>query len=196
MTVTDKLLKRNRAKMTSLESLSEEDYNVHFFENNPKNPLYLALRKGIIGLGMTLIKAEQKRAKELGIDSGLVAEYDIQGFKEEHNAEYYDNLLLERFMFVVVSDKANKQARALGMLIGNSFDGKHAGIMVNWIVVSEKFQGEGYSKVLFESIHHVAKERGYNYLNLGVMANNENAKKAYEREGFKPAYIDMYCDVK
>lgn len=179
----------------SFEALNTDDYNLHLFENNPKNPIYVPLRKSIRALGMTLIKSQAEMAKKLGLSTAAVVDYDIPSFDENHDEEYYDSCLLDGYIFVVITDKANKEARALAMLYARSNEGV-TGLYVSWVVVTEDFQGKGYSKVLFESIESFARDRQYDHLNLNVLANNKNAIKVYEREGFKSVFTEMYKDLK
>lgn len=59
------------------------------------------------------------------------------------------------------------------------------------LAVSEAAQGMGAGQLLMKAAEGWAKEQGYRLLHLEVFANNDNARRFYQKQGFKPETLHM-----
>lgn len=92
-----------------------------------------------------------------------------EDFKDllEHDESVYMVILLDGFII-----------GAAGYTF-NGFEG-----YINNVVIDEDFRGEGYSKVLMESLLNHGREEGINEYTLEVRVSNTPAVKLYESLGF------------
>lgn len=63
------------------------------------------------------------------------------------------------------------------------------------IAVDEKYQGSGVGSALINASKFWTKERGLDYLQLNVLANNTDAIKVYEHLGFSDDTHIMRCKI-
>lgn len=68
-------------------------------------------------------------------------------------------------------------------------------VHVSELVVAEQFFGQGVAQALMAAAKQWAREQNMNQLNLNVYAFNERAIRFYEKEGFYPQKIIMWCDL-
>jgi ribosomal protein S18 acetylase RimI-like enzyme len=60
------------------------------------------------------------------------------------------------------------------------------------IFIEEKYRSMGLGKKLIEKAITKLKELGSDRLSIGVFFDNTNARKLYEKLGFKPRHMRMF----
>lgn len=56
---------------------------------------------------------------------------------------------------------------------------------IGWLIVDAKLQGQGIGSQLFADVRAAMKGQGYDYLSLGVIDKNEEAKTFWTKQGFE-----------
>lgn len=180
--------------MYSFENMNTEDYNIHVFQNNRRNPVYVTLRKQMAKLSVQLIENEAKMAKASGINTPFFSHYDMAEFSKNHDESWFDSSITNGSLFFVISDKTNTKAYAMakGYQINND---DANGLGIGWLVVDEKQRKNGYSQILLDAVTQFGKDHEYSFLCLSVQEGNTPAKAAYNKNGFIAGYVDMYKDL-
>jgi GNAT superfamily N-acetyltransferase len=57
-------------------------------------------------------------------------------------------------------------------------------------------RGGGVGARLMEEVRRIASERGAQTLQVGLAHTNDGARRFYEREGFRPFYLELIAPVK
>jgi ribosomal protein S18 acetylase RimI-like enzyme len=67
-------------------------------------------------------------------------------------------------------------------------------VEIESLAVAEDARGQGIGAELLAAARSVAREVGAARLSLGVMHANERALRFYEREGFRPFYVELLSE--
>lgn len=68
------------------------------------------------------------------------------------------------------------------------FSGEKKGYISD-VVVAKQFEGQGVGRLLLKAAEDWTREKGYRLLTLFVFANNERARRTYEKAGFQPEVV-------
>lgn len=106
------------------------------------------------------------------------------------DVEYLKNYL-EDNLFLVTSDND----KIIGAIYGEKLKGN--GVLLWYIVVDSKNQGEGIGKKLMGTFENLCKDRGFEWINLNSPIENANNIKFYKKCGFnqEKSYIEFYKDI-
>lgn len=63
------------------------------------------------------------------------------------------------------------------------------------ILVHEGFRRQGYGKQMLKKLEEVVREMGGHHIGLSVFGDNPDARKLYEKVGYRPAAISMTKEV-
>lgn len=63
------------------------------------------------------------------------------------------------------------------------------------IVVRQKYRGNGIGRKLIDAAESFARSRKVRWLRVSVLAENETARKLYEKAGFSELYVDLEKDL-
>lgn len=63
------------------------------------------------------------------------------------------------------------------------------------IVVREKHRGNGIGRKLIDAAESFARSQNVRWLRVSVLAENESARKLYEKVGFSELYVDLEKDL-
>ncbi|OOG19212.1 GNAT family N-acetyltransferase [Sphingobacterium sp. CZ-UAM] len=150
------------------------------------------------------LKIRQAQENEINVllefEQGIVtAERPYDETLKEGEIHYYD--LLE----LIQSAEAEVLVAVIGdQLVGSGYakivDAKpyqkyakyvHLGFMY----VKPEYRGQGINKLILEALTNWAKERKITELRLQVYDQNEPAKQAYRKAGFKPNLLEMRIEI-
>ncbi|MDF2515027.1 MAG: family N-acetyltransferase [Sphingobacterium sp.] len=150
------------------------------------------------------LKIRQAQENEINVllefEQGIVAaERPYDDTLKEGEIHYYD--LLE----LIKSAEAEVLVAVIGdQLVGSGYakivDAKpyqkyakyvHLGFMY----VKPEYRGQGINKLILEALTDWAKDRNITELRLQVYDQNESAKKAYCKAGFKPNLLEMRIEI-
>lgn len=150
------------------------------------------------------LKIRQAQENEINVllefEQGIVAaERPYDDTLREGEIHYYD--LLE----LIKSAEAEVLVAVIGdQLVGSGYakivDAKpyqkyakyvHLGFMY----VKPEYRGQGINKLILEALTDWAKDRNITELRLQVYDQNESAKKAYCKAGFKPNLLEMRIEI-
>ena len=113
--------------------------------------------------------------------------------------EYIEELINDKNNNLIILEKENK---VIGFLYAYEeakghlpFHQKRKYIVLDNIVIDEKYRNKGYGKILLDYIIEYAKKEKYNDIILNVYNFNENAIKFYEKNGFKTITQDMILKI-
>jgi ribosomal protein S18 acetylase RimI-like enzyme len=136
----------------------------------------------------------------LEFEKGIVfAERPFDSTLKEGEIHYYD--LLE----LIKSDAAEVVvAVADGVLVGSGYAKIKAGqpyqkhkqfAYLGFMYVKPEFRGQGVNKMVLDTLINWSKSKGISEVRLEVYDENEIAKKAYFKAGFKPNLLEMRMAV-
>lgn len=150
------------------------------------------------------IKIRQAQENEIDVllefEQGIVAaERPYDATLKEGKFHYYD--LLE----LIKSAEAEVLVAAISdQIVGSGYakivDAKpyqkyakyvHLGFMY----VRPEYRGQGINKLILEALTSWAKEQNISEVRLQVYDQNESAKKAYSKAGFKPNLLEMRIEI-
>ncbi|GAA4179023.1 GNAT family N-acetyltransferase [Sphingobacterium ginsenosidimutans] len=150
------------------------------------------------------LKIRQAQENEIDVllefEQGIVAaERPYDETLKEGEFHYYD--LLE----LIKSAEAEVLVAAIGdQIVGSGYakivDAKpyqkyakyvHLGFMY----VRPEYRGQGINKLILEALTSWAKEQKISEVRLQVYDQNESAKKAYSKAGFKPNLLEMRIEI-
>lgn len=150
------------------------------------------------------LKIRQAQENEIDVllefEQGIVAaERPYDETLKEGEFHYYD--LLE----LIKSAEAEVLVAAIGnQIVGSGYakivDAKpyqkyakyvHLGFMY----VRPEYRGQGINKLILEALTNWAKEQKISEVRLQVYDQNESAKKAYSKAGFKPNLLEMRIEI-
>jgi len=150
------------------------------------------------------LKIRQAQEKEIDVllefEQGIVAaERPYDKTLKEGKFHYYD--LLE----FIKSAEAEVLVAAIGdQIVGSGYakivDAKpyqkyakyvHLGFMY----VRPEYRGQGINKLILEALTNWAREQKISEVRLQVYDQNESAKKAYSKAGFKPNLLEMRIEI-
>ncbi|RKE55797.1 GNAT family N-acetyltransferase [Sphingobacterium detergens] len=150
------------------------------------------------------LKIRQAQENEIDVllefEQGIVAaERSYDETLKEGEFHYYD--LLE----LIKSAEAEVLVAAIGnQIVGSGYakivDAKpyqkyakyvHLGFMY----VRPEYRGQGINKLILEALTNWAKEQKISEVRLQVYDQNESAKKAYSKAGFKPNLLEMRIEI-
>lgn len=77
----------------------------------------------------------------------------------------------------------------LSLVFYRSFFHKKGTALVNELVVSQEYRNQKIGKALIEYAMQVARELGFDEIEVGVMKENEGALAFYRRNGFDEEYL-------
>jgi GNAT superfamily N-acetyltransferase len=69
---------------------------------------------------------------------------------------------------------------------------RHSGLYIEAIAVAPDARGKGIGTLLLNTVTEYAREKGYSHLTLEVVNTNPDARRLYEREGFKVVKTSEY----
>jgi GNAT superfamily N-acetyltransferase len=107
--------------------------------------------------------------------------------------EKYAKVLAEDGFAIVARDGARVVGYAL---VAIAREPSHnwaadAGGSVETLSVLPGYRGAGLGSRLMDRVREEVRTRGIGLLLLGVVAGNDGAERFYERQGFRPAFIEM-----
>lgn len=117
--------------------------------------------------------------------------------REEFFEEKISEILSDGSSVILINDDKAVNAYALFRIIETSGEEKVSRrvCFIDCFGVDEKERHKGIGKKLFEGVKGYAKEMGCNAVQLGVDAENENARGFYERIGLLPRSIIMAQNI-
>lgn len=68
-------------------------------------------------------------------------------------------------------------------------------VHLGFMYVRPEYRGQGINKLILEALTSWAKERNISEVRLQVYDQNESAKKAYSKAGFKPNLLEMRIEI-
>ena len=71
------------------------------------------------------------------------------------------------------------------------FSGEKKGYISD-VVVAPQFEGQGVGRTLMAAAEDWTREKGYRLLSLFVFAENERARRSYEKAGFQPEVVKYW----
>jgi GNAT superfamily N-acetyltransferase len=71
------------------------------------------------------------------------------------------------------------------------FSGEKKGFISD-LVVASQYEGQGVGRLLLAVAEDWSKEKGYRLLMLNVFAENERARRTYEKAGFEPEVVKYW----
>lgn len=150
------------------------------------------------------LKIRQAQEKEIDVllefEQGIVAaERPYDETLKEGKFHYYD--LLE----FIKSAEAEVLVAAIGdQIVGSGYAKivdakpyqKHAKyVHLGFMYVRPEYRGQGINKLILEALTSWAKEQKISEVRLQVYDQNESAKKAYSKAGFKPNLLEMRIEI-
>lgn len=63
------------------------------------------------------------------------------------------------------------------------------------LVVRQKHRGKGIGRKLIDAAESFARSRNVRWLRVSALAENESARKLYEKAGFSELYVDLEKDL-
>jgi len=106
----------------------------------------------------------------------------------ENPDDYWMGLIEQKSGYILVAMEDNEPA---GMAVVHKVDELEAHL--EDLVVWPDFRRHGIGQALVKEAKNFAIQKGYRYMSLNVLPNNENAIRIYENEGFKERKISMLC---
>ena len=137
----------------------------------------------------------------LEFEQGIVAtERPYDNSLKEGEIHYYDLIELIKsekaeVLVAVVNNEiiASGFAKIIGAEPYNKFrEYSYLGFMF----VKPVYRGHGINKLILEKLINWSKEKGMTEVRLEVYQENENAKIAYHKAGFKPHLLQMRLEIK
>ncbi|MDA7746291.1 GNAT family N-acetyltransferase [Psychromonas sp.] len=101
-----------------------------------------------------------------------------------------NRLLARNDVFIVLIFSQNKPAALLTAIEGFSTFACKPLLNIHDVVVHSDFRGNGLTKVLFEKIEQLAKQRDCCKITLEVLSGNKVAYNAYQKLGFSDYQLD------
>lgn len=106
----------------------------------------------------------------------------------EYPDEYWMELIEQKSGYILVAKEDNEPA---GMAVVQEKDEQEAHL--EDLIVWTDFRSRGIGQALVKEAKDFAVQKGYKYMSLNVLPNNENAIPIYKNEGFKERKISMLC---
>lgn len=122
----------------------------------------------------------------------LMAKFQPSNYKEvEQNGEFLKEIIAKDSFGVLV---AKDEEQVVGFIIVQEQSTppytclvQHKFAYIIDLVVDEQQRGRGLGKSLLDAAEHWAKNKGFDYLELGVLEENTPAKNLYLKEGYTVA---------
>lgn len=131
-----------------------------------------------------LVNAE--RPMDPTIKDGLVIYYDLEGIMNADNSVLYvvelNHELVASGYAKIKNDRHYLKHNKQGYL--------------GFMFVPEKHRGNGYNKLIMDTLMNWCKERNVFEIRLEVYDDNPSAIRAYEKVGMKKHLIEMRMDIK
>jgi GNAT superfamily N-acetyltransferase len=102
-------------------------------------------------------------------------------FRRVFQKTYQDQLLGRRLM--LIADSNNFPIGQLFVLLNNKPDERR--MYLYSLRVMEMFRGLGIGSKLILEAEHIAREREYQWMSIGVAKDNVSARRLYERLGYR-----------
>lgn len=110
--------------------------------------------------------------------------------EEQHTDHYWNELIQENTGFILVAFYNETPA---GMAVVERKDEQE--VHLEDLLVYPEFQKRGIGNILVKEAKNIAIEKGYKKISLNVLANNDNARYLYAKQGFQEIKISMICNL-
>lgn len=130
-----------------------------------------------------LVEIEQ--TMDSSIKNGKIIYYDLRHIIQDNSSDLYVVQINKKLVasgYVKIKD--NKP-----YLKHNQYG------YLGFMYVLEKYRGNGYNKIIINTLLKWCKDRGINEVQLDVYNSNPYAIRAYEKVGFKKNMINMRMDI-
>lgn len=144
----------------------------------------------------TTIRADLSISSHASAYLSLMSHYalDPMGGGEDLSQFAKDNListLLKRTdVTIVLVFKGDQPAALLTAIEGFSTFSCKPLFNIHDVTVHQDFRGQGLTKLLFNEIEQVAREKGCCKMTLEVLSGNQIAKNAYTKQGYSDYQLD------
>ncbi len=152
------------------------------------------------------MKPEIRKAREseietlLSFEKGIVtAEKPFDNSLKEGEIHYYDLIELinsnNAEVLIAVVDEEIVGSGYAKIVTAKSYHKFTAYAYLGFMYVKPNFRGKGINRIILQGLVEWAKSRGITEIRLEVYNENNIAKAAYLKAGFKPNLLEMRMEV-